>query len=153
MQNNQLPMDEIYPLLLEVLGSGGEFRLSPRGTSMLPLLREGRDSVLLVAPEKPQKGDICLYRRGDGQFVLHRILFFENGEPVFCGDNQLALERGVTRADIVARVAAVYRGERCVSVTSLCYRLYSFFHCVMPLRWLSFLPRRIWQKMRKPKKQ
>ena len=33
-------MEEIYPLLQEVIDSGGEFRLHPRGTSMLPLLRE-----------------------------------------------------------------------------------------------------------------
>ena len=43
----EFDMRELYPLLSEVLESGGEFRLYPKGTSMLPLLREGEDSVLL----------------------------------------------------------------------------------------------------------
>ena len=34
-------------IIREVLSSGGEFRLYPHGTSMLPLLRQGRDSVSL----------------------------------------------------------------------------------------------------------
>ena len=34
-------------LIREVLASGGEFRLYPRGTSMLPLIRQGIDSVAL----------------------------------------------------------------------------------------------------------
>jgi hypothetical protein len=141
-------MEELVPLLSEVIESGGELRLSPRGTSMLPLLREGRDSVALVAPTEVTKGDICLYRRASGQYVLHRLMRFEEGEPVFCGDNQLAFEHGVKREEILARVSAVYRGERRVSVDSFFYRLYRFFHCLMPLRHLAFLPRRVWAKIK-----
>ena len=42
-------LEEYMPLIKEVVESGGEFRLFPRGTSMLPLIRQGRDSVALVA--------------------------------------------------------------------------------------------------------
>ena len=137
-------MEQLYPLLLEVIESGGEFRLWPRGTSMRPLLREGRDSVALVLPHACKKHDICLYRRADGAFVLHRLMRFKNGEPVFCGDNQTALEFGVPRENIIARVVAVYRGDRRISVRALRYRLYVFLHTLLPLRRLLFLPRRVW---------
>lgn len=36
---------EYADIIREVLDSGGEFTLFPRGTSMLPLIVEGRDSV------------------------------------------------------------------------------------------------------------
>ncbi len=152
LQNKQYTMDELYPLLLEVIESGGEFRLWPRGTSMLPLLREGRDSVALVLPSECEKHDICLYRRADGAFVLHRLMRFDkNGDPVFCGDNQTALEFGVPPENIIARVAAVYRGERRVSLRALRYRLYVFVWCLMPLRRLWLLPHRVWAHLKKRK--
>lgn len=142
MENKQFSMEEIVPLILEVIESGGEFRLSPRGTSMLPLLREGRDSVVLVSPAHPTKRDIYLYRRENGTYVLHRLLkLTENGEPIFCGDNQTVLERGVPRENILARVCAIYRGEKRISVTAFRYRLYVALHCFMPWRYLRFFPR------------
>jgi hypothetical protein len=135
-------MEEIYPLLQEVVDSGGEFRLHPRGTSMLPLLREGRDSVLLVKPRELKPLGVYLYRRANGQFVMHRLMHLEDGAPVFCGDNQLALERGVPADAVIAEMASYYRGDRHISLTSLRYRIYVAVHCCMPWRRLYFLPRR-----------
>ena len=153
MQSKQFDMAELYAVILEVIESGGEFRLFPRGTSMLPLLREGKDSVLLTAPKALKKQDICLYRRGDGSFVLHRLVKFKGeGEPVFCGDNQTALEYGVPREAIIARVSAIYRGERRVSPTSIFYRLYVFFYLVLRIRYLRLLPRRIKARVFKHKR-
>ena len=47
-----------------------------RGTSMWPLLKEGKSRVQVEAKEGKQvrKGDIVLYRRKDGTLVLHRII-------------------------------------------------------------------------------
>ncbi|MBE6595312.1 MAG: hypothetical protein E7644_05885 [Ruminococcaceae bacterium] len=145
MLNKDLTMAEIYPVLQEVLASGGEFRFYPRGTSMLPLIREGRDSVVLEAVEKPQKHDMCLYRRANGQFVLHRLMGWDAaGAPVFCGDNQLTPEHGVPADAIIARVSAVYHGDKRKPVTALSYRCYVRLHCFMPWRRLRFFPRRAW---------
>ena len=145
---DQFNMREIYPLLLEVMESGGELRLSPRGTSMLPLLREGRDSVLLVKPQMLKKRQICLYRRRDGSFVLHRILKFDqNKNPVFCGDNQTKKEYGISQNDVVAVVSAVYRDEKKVDADAASFRLYSIFHCFMPWRRCYFFLRRVKSKL------
>ena len=43
-------MAEILPFAEAALNAGGCFRLWPSGRSMLPLLREGHDSVLLLPP-------------------------------------------------------------------------------------------------------
>lgn len=46
------------------------------GDSMLPILRQGKD--LMVISRKPEdrlkKYDVPLYKRDNGQYVLHRIL-------------------------------------------------------------------------------
>jgi len=141
---NEMTMEEIYPLLLEVVESGGEFRLYPRGTSMLPMLREGIDSVLLAKPLTLSPLDICLYRRENGQFVLHRLMHFdEAGDPVFCGDNQLAPEYGIKREQIIAKVTSYYRGDEHVLTDSPKYLSYLRRHCNLRYRKLYFLPRRI----------
>ena len=143
MPENAFPLEEIYPILCEVIASGGEFRLFPRGTSMKPLLREGVDSVALVAPAGYRRGDILLYRRPNGNFVLHRLMQVEkDGTLTFCGDNQSLLEKGVSPEAVIARVVAVYRGEKRISFTSLRYRLYKASAISKPLRAL-----RIWRKL------
>lgn len=143
MRSEQYRMAELYPLLQEVIDSGGEFRLYPRGTSMLPLIREGKDSVSLIAKSVPSRRDVCLYRRADGSFVLHRLIKWDKEHaPVFCGDNQTYFETGVPKESIIACVCAVYRGEKRVEITSLPYRLYVWFHCLMPWRKFFFFLRK-----------
>ena len=81
-------MKEIFPLIEEGIKNGGKYRFYPKGVSMLPLLREGIDSVILSLPEKIEKYDMVLYQRDDGQYVLHRVVDIKDGKYDFCGDNQ-----------------------------------------------------------------
>ena len=68
----------LLPLIEEVLAQGGEFELHPRGKSMLPAIREGRDTVMLSRATPPYtRGDLLLYRRTNGTFVLHRVVRVE----------------------------------------------------------------------------
>ena len=61
-------MSEMVGLIQEVISDGGEFRLYPKGTSMLPLIKQGKDSVVLVKPSLLSVLDIGLYRRKNGQY-------------------------------------------------------------------------------------
>ena len=150
MKRLEIPMEEQYPLIREVIDSKGSFRLFPKGTSMLPLLRQGKDSVLLVSPDGLRARDICLYRRKNGAFVLHRLMKIEkNGTLTFLGDNQLQLERGIFPDQVIAVVSHVFRGEKKISVKKCSYRCYVWLHCIYPLRWICFLPRRILGKIRR----
>ena len=143
MHKNAFHLDDLYPVLSEVIASGGEFRLYPRGTSMMPLLREGRDSVALVAPDRIKRGDILLYRREDGQFVLHRLLRIEKDKTLtFCGDNQSRLEKGIAPDAVIARVAYFWRDDKRVSPKSLRYLTYRTATVLPPLRAL-----RVWRKL------
>ena len=117
-------MEEIMPLIREVLSVGQSVRIYPMGTSMLPLLRQGVDSVVLSPiTERLRKYDIPLYQRDNGKYVLHRIV--EAGAVYTClGDNQYSPELGIRDDQLIAVVTAFYRGERKCSVTNPGYRLY-----------------------------
>lgn len=117
-------LEELMPLMKECLAAGKSFRFSPRGISMLPMLRQGKDSVLLSPlPEKLRKYDIPLYRRDNGKYVLHRIS--ETGETFTCiGDNQFVYEKGIRREQMIAVVTEFYRGEKRHSINEPAYKIY-----------------------------
>ncbi len=111
LNNLELSMNEIWELAQTVISSGGEFRLFHKGTSMMPLLRQGKDSVILVAPNNIKKNDILLYKRANGQFVMHRAIKIKKDEYIMCGDNQYEHERGIKKDNILAKVKGIYRDE------------------------------------------
>lgn len=134
-KNNGMRLEQVLPLLLEQLDAGKSVKFYPRGVSMLPMLVQGRDSVTLSPVQGPlKKYDLPLYRRGNGQFVLHRIV--EAGETYTCvGDNQFELERGVRHEQMLAVVTAFVYNGREYSVDALSHRLYCrLWHRSRPVR-------------------
>ncbi len=99
----KLNMETLLPFIEEAFNRGLDFQIPITGTSMNPLLYQNRDFVKIVKPTLPLKlGDIPLYRREDGAFVLHRVVGIkENGEYIMCGDNQFLLEYGITDKNII----------------------------------------------------
>lgn len=117
-------LDNLMPLFRERLGAGQKIRFSPRGGSMLPMLRQGIDCVILSpVPEKLRKYDLPLYQRDDGKYVLHRVV--KVGQTYTCmGDNQFVPEPGLRHDQMIALVTAFTRNDREISVTDPGYRLY-----------------------------
>ena len=59
----------------EILESGQPLVYTNVGDSMEPLIRQGRDLLVIRKNDREwRKYDIPLYRRDNGQYVLHRIL-------------------------------------------------------------------------------
>lgn len=115
----------LMPTIEEVISAGGVFRLYPRGKSMLPLLHEGSDSVELVKPDGYRVGDVLLYRRTNGQFVLHRLIAVERGTLTFCGDHQNTLEYGVPKSAVLAKMGGYFTGDEHHTLDTPEYRRYA----------------------------
>lgn len=117
-------LDDMMPLMKEVLASGKSVQFMPYGQSMLPMLRPGRDSVILTSlPDELKKYDLVLYQRDNGRYVLHRINIV--GENYVCmGDNQFQYEKGIRREQMIGIVSAFFRDEKKYSVQSFWYWLY-----------------------------
>lgn len=83
------------------------------GGSMTPFLHGG-DTVYLDLPDTPlKKGDIVLYTRESGRYILHRIKKVNSdGSFVMVGDAQQALEYLPRREMIHGRVSsALHKGK------------------------------------------
>ena len=96
------------------------------GVSMLPMLRQGRDTVMIrrKGAERCKKYDVALYRRG-ADYVLHRVVEVRPEDYVILGDNCLNLEPGITDDRILGVLCEFTRDGKPVSVESRPYQIYS----------------------------
>lgn len=146
--NNSFSIADIIPILTEVIADGGEFELYPRGTSMLPLIREGRDSVILSRVSAPEVGDIVLYRRENGQYVLHRIIGKNGSTFTLCGDNQTKPECDVRESMMIARAVSMTVNGHTFSCDSEKYRKWVKKWLKMPYRRLALITYRAKEKLK-----
>ena len=101
------------------------------GVSMRPFLRAG-DFVYVELPgEKIRKGDILLFQRPNGQYILHRVVKCRKDGYLMLGDSQL--EREPIHSDWV-RAKAVSAKIQGQVVAPGSFRWWMFSH---PWRWLS----------------
>ncbi len=172
----RIPMEELSPLLLECLEQGQEVVLTVTGNSMFPFLCHCRDQVVLVKVDGStlQPGDVPLYRRRDGQFVLHRVVVRDDGQERYIigeraplpsvdaggrlrytmlGDAQTVLEHGIGADQILAKATAFHRKGKVWACDSAAYQQYVHrWHRLLPWRkqlvWLCHLPSRVKRKLR-----
>ncbi len=135
-------LEELLPVIEEVILGGGKFSFVPSGNSMKPFIRPGKDSVNVVKADELKKYDIVLYRRVSGQFVLHRIVNVDNNHYVMCGDNQWTKEHDITSDMIVAKVSEIVRGDKVILCSSKKYMFWVHIWC--DLFWL----RKLYLKLR-----
>ncbi|NLA77526.1 MAG: hypothetical protein GX851_06850 [Clostridiales bacterium] len=149
MDSKRIKLSDISPVMLEVLEAGGEVTLTITGTSMLPLLVAGRDTVTLKKPDgRLEKCDLPLYRRTEGAFVLHRVVRVTSDSYVMCGDNQFLLEAPIYDNQIIGVVTRIKRKGKSFEVTSPGYRAYCRVWTALltvryPLRRLRFFASRL----------
>ncbi len=125
----------LSPVITESIEAGSEVILTVTGNSMRPYLRHLRDQVVLKKcdPRALKVGDVPLYQRADGSFVLHRVVALGASTYTMCGDAQTQKEYGVPNSRILAVATGFYRRGKYVSCDAFSYRLY------MRL-WLAVLP-------------
>lgn len=129
----KVALKELYPIIKEQLESGRTVTLPITGTSMLPLLVAGRDSVILSSVKKPNINDIIFYRRNNGQFVLHRIIGVDENGYILCGDNQWVKEYGIHDHNIIGVVTEINRDGKTFNINNDKYIKYY-------KRWLKLFP-------------
>jgi signal peptidase len=102
-------------LSAEILGAGNALRFRARGTSMLPLVRDG--DVLLVRPVHPATvriGDLVLCSSEAGRVVVHRVIRKEVGQEgrwfTVQGDAVPHTDGVIPGRKVYGRVVAIERG-------------------------------------------
>jgi hypothetical protein len=114
------PGSDFEALAVHILAGGHDLRFRARGSSMLPLLRDG--DILDVQPigETPsiRSGEIVLYRSPGRGIVVHRVvgILRQGQEDILLvkGDAAHAPEPQVPASDVLGRVVSTERsGRRC----------------------------------------
>ena len=109
----------------QVLDTQGTLVCTTKGVSMLPLLRQDRDVSAIAKndAEALKKYDVVLFKRKNGQYVLHRILKVQKKEYWIVGDNCISGEY-VQEEQILGVLTAIIRNGKTIPVTDLLYRIY-----------------------------
>ena len=114
MDKRVLPNEVLLEEAGQLLDEGREVTFTPLGSSMLPFIRGGKDSVTLRKMPSAEVGDIVLVRL-PGRYVLHRLIALEGEKVTLMGDGNLAGTENCTFADIMGTVTAIQKGKRTVT--------------------------------------
>lgn len=134
-------LQELSPVMEACIAEGSEVVMTVTGNSMRPFLRHRRDQVVLKKADRSslQIGDVPLYRRENGQFVLHRVVGIELSGYVMCGDGQWEKEYGIPPKAILAIAVGFYRRGKLWKCDSFRYKLYAkTWMMLLPMRPLIF---------------
>lgn len=126
------------------------------GVSMQPMLKQQTEQLLIEKPDtQPRKGDVVLFCRSSGQYVLHRVIRVEKGHYLILGDNCYGKPEKVKLQNIIGILKGFYRGNNYIDCrTNRGYRVYSFlWRLSYPIRFplhhcLGFL-RRVIKRLRR----
>ncbi len=112
----------------ETLEQDGRLIYKTRGFSMLPLLHQNQDIVVIEIPEgRLKKYDVAFYRRGK-RYVLHRVIGVQEEEYLIRGDNTYRIEH-VPDHDVIGVLTRFVRNGKEHSVKERGYWVYSRFWC------------------------
>lgn len=134
----------------ELLQRDGVLIYKTRGVSMRPMLKQDRDLVIIRPVEgRLKKYDIPLYRRKNGNYVLHRIIGVRENDYIIRGDNTFVKEY-VPDSTIVGVLTDFKRKGREHSVNETGFRIYSrVWNFIYPVRLVLHKARRLGGKVKR----
>ena len=108
----------------EVLQTNGMYVGPTVGVSMLPMLKNRRDTIIVLPKtEKLKPLDVALYKRGE-DYVLHRVLYCTETGYVIRGDNCYSDEI-VPEETVIGVLSEFYRKDKHVYCTDKKYIRYA----------------------------
>ena len=122
-----IKLEKIYPLMLEAFKDNKTFSFPIKGKSMLPLLKDDDVITLKKIENDIKKGDILLFKRNDGSFILHRVNKIKKDYYLIVGDHQIKKEK-VLFNQIIGKVINYQKkkNNKIYYMKGIRYNLYKF---------------------------
>lgn len=145
-------IEEMYPLIDDLLSRGKRVTFKVSGWSMQPMIYHRRDTVTLVKPELPlKKYDLPFYRMDDGKFIMHRVIRIHKDGTYECrGDNCWTSEDNIRENQIIGVVKSFTRNGKTVEVEKsfgyfIYTRIWPFMH---HFKWMYNYPKKSVKKIK-----
>lgn len=115
----------------KILGERGVLVYTNRGNSMHPLIKEGKDVLVITSQiQDINLFDIILTKRPSGRYLLHRIVRKNNdGTFDIAGDNSYKCDRGIKPTEIIGKLTTIIRDDKKNELNSLKYKIYVLVWC------------------------
>lgn len=133
--NAKYSINDIIPIIEECIENGTDIRIKVSGISMTPILHNLKDSVVLSKADKVKKYDIILYKRDNGQYILHRVIKKKGSVLTLAGDFETEKEFPVYESAVIAKVTSFCRNGKDYTAEDFIIKLYSRI-------WVFILPAR-----------
>ena len=124
--------------IMSMLDTGRKAVIPVSGSSMTPFLCGGRDFVLLESTKyhAVKKGDIVLFLRPTGQFILHRVYSVTKDKYKIIGDAQHIIEGPIWEEQLKAVAVRVKRKGKWL-------KKWSFWNWFFRWIWIRVVPFRM----------
>ena len=140
--DTQAYLDAVVHLLAQ---GRQEIPVTVSGNSMCPFLHPGDTVFLSPAPQRLRRGQIVLFVRQNGRYILHRIHKVNpDGSFLMLGDNQCCAEPVPGRDRIRALATGARIDKHDLTPASLRWKFYA--HVWSRLVWLRPLIGKIWNR-------
>ncbi|MDO4756346.1 MAG: S24/S26 family peptidase [Parabacteroides sp.] len=124
----QIPNNLFFAWVETEIAKGRAVRFRLKGDSMFPLIRNGRDEVVLYPCSEDELSpmDVVLFRY-QGKHLLHRILRREGDQLFLQGDGSYVAKERCKTSDVVGIVREIIRPSgRVIPVTNWQWKLPAF---------------------------
>jgi hypothetical protein len=124
----QIPNDLFFAWVETEIAQGRTVQFRLKGVSMFPLIRGGKDDVVLrpSSAEELRPMDVVLFKY-KGKHLLHRIIRREGDRLFIQGDGSYVAQEQCSVDAVIGKVQAIVRPSgKAVSVESWQWRLPSF---------------------------
>ena len=127
------------PEMRSVLQSGRLVEFETHGFSMIPLLHDGGDKVVLKQPCFPLKvNDVALCKTDEGRYVLHRVVSLRDGGYVLRGDNCTTTEFCAGDSDVAGIAVSFIRSGKKIEINSRKYCIYVRYRTLFLKLWRAY---------------
>lgn len=107
IDNKVIPNEDFFDLVDQLIKEGRKVVITPKGNSMMPFIRNGRDEVTLESLSRPAEvGDIILARIGSN-YVMHRVFAVDGDAITLMGDGNLSGKEYCGHADVIGIVTGI----------------------------------------------
>ena len=101
--------DHYFQTVGLLLDEGREVLFTPKGNSMLPFIKNGRDSVVLSKLHRSLEiGDIILVKIGQ-RFIMHRVFALDGDNVTLMGDGNISGKEYCNVSDVIGIVTEIHK--------------------------------------------